>query len=108
MHKIGIFQKSLKVIGILKAENHQEVYKQLVSNWQNPEQIVINASEPRTILTDQDNWPELNDFESCMMYLDSVTYLPDDILVKVDRAAMGVSLETRVPFLDHHIFCLKH
>ncbi|HEX2094467.1 MAG TPA: asparagine synthase C-terminal domain-containing protein, partial [Longimicrobiaceae bacterium] len=59
--------------------------------------------EPPTLLTDATRWPTVPDFAARMMYLDALSYLPDDILVKVDRAAMAVSLETRVPFLDHRV-----
>jgi asparagine synthase (glutamine-hydrolysing) len=80
-----------------------ELYYKLVSHWHDPGAVVIGGREPPTTLT---SWSErlsgLNDVER-MMALDAVTYLPDDILVKVDRAAMGVSLETRVPLLDHRI-----
>jgi len=64
---------------------------------------VIGGHESPTILTDESRWADLPDFEQRMMYFDQVTYLPDDILVKVDRAGMGCSLETRIPMLDHRL-----
>jgi asparagine synthase (glutamine-hydrolysing) len=68
-----------------------------------PASVILSANEPETILTDRNGWPNLPEFEDQMMYLDSVSYLPDDILAKVDRASMAVSLETRVPLLDHRV-----
>lgn len=92
-----------KLSELLSAQRPEQIYHRLVSHWEHPEDIVIGASEPSTALTNDAEWPEFVDFEHRMMYLDAITYLPDDILVKVDRAAMGVSLETRVPFLDHRV-----
>jgi asparagine synthase (glutamine-hydrolysing) len=80
-----------------------DLYFNLVSEWKRPEELVLKASEPDTLLRRRSEWPDLPTFEDRMMYLDAMTYLPDDILVKVDRAAMGVALETRVPFLDHRV-----
>ena len=59
--------------------------------------------EPPTALTDRAQWADVSNFTQRMMYFDLVGYLPDDILVKVDRASMGVSLEARVPLLDHRV-----
>jgi asparagine synthase (glutamine-hydrolysing) len=79
----------------------------LVSTWANPSSLVKGKSgamviEPSSLLDDPLPIPEM-DLPLPMMYRDSMTYLPDDILCKVDRAAMACSLETRVPFLDHKV-----
>jgi asparagine synthase (glutamine-hydrolysing) len=79
------------------------MYRTLASHWKVPASVVIGAAEPPTTLTDAKTWPQLADPISTMMYLDTVTYLPDDILVKVDRASMSVGLEARVPLLDHRL-----
>jgi asparagine synthase (glutamine-hydrolysing) len=79
------------------------MYLGLVSHWKDPGALVLGADEPQTLLTDRDSWADLPDFTQRMMYLDLVTYLPDDILAKVDRASMAVGLEARVPLLDHRV-----
>ena len=92
-----------KGAGVLGSQSISELYLGLVSHSRNPSELVINGAEPETLLTQNPSYlDQLNEVER-MMALDLITYLPDDILVKVDRASMGVSLESRVPFLDHRI-----
>ncbi len=96
-------EKVHKLAGVVAVENPTRLYLSLVSHWDEPATVVLGAEEPPTPLTDAEQWPGFEDFTLRMMYLDAVTYLPDDILVKVDRASMGVSLEARIPLLDHRV-----
>ena len=95
--------KMHKLAGLLSLQSPEALYHSLVSHWSEPADIVIGGKEYETILTSPEMWPNTNNIIENMMYLDTVTYLPDDILVKVDRASMAVSLETRIPFLDHRV-----
>jgi asparagine synthase (glutamine-hydrolysing) len=92
-----------KLAGILPACSPQAMYFALASHWREPESVVLGAKEPDTLLTRADAWPHLPEFAQQMMFLDAATYLPDDILTKVDRATMAVGLEARVPLLDHRV-----
>ncbi len=85
------------------AEDGEAFYRNLTSHWQDPTSVVLNSREPPTLLSRREDWPEADEFAHWMMAMDTQTYLPDDILTKVDRAAMANSLETRVPFLDHRV-----
>jgi len=94
--------KVQKLAGVLGSADIADLHVRLASHFQHPERLVVGGSEPPSLFTHGPR-PLLDDPVEQMMYMDSVTYLPDDILVKVDRASMGVSLEARVPYLDHRV-----
>ncbi len=78
-------------------------YRRLISHWWEPERLVPGSSEPLGPVWDRSLQGRFASSVDWMQYLDVLTYLPDDILTKVDRASMAVSLETRVPLLDHRV-----
>lgn len=92
-----------KLAGIIDVESPDELYQRLVSQHRDPGSLVIGASEPSIWADAQTAMLDRDDFSERMMFHDLVGYLADDILTKVDRAAMAVSLETRIPLLDHHV-----
>ncbi len=94
--------KVSKLGEIFCAGSIESTYLRLISQWKQPERLVLQGTEPFSLPSRPEQWPPLPTITDRMMYLDLVTYLPDDILVKLDRASMGVSLEGRVPFLDDH------
>jgi asparagine synthase (glutamine-hydrolysing) len=93
-----------KAIDILTGDSPEALYLRMLSHWKDPAAVVIDGCEPLTVLTDPARRARTPSITESMMFMDSVLYLPDDILVKVDRASMGVSLEARVPLLDHRVY----
>ncbi len=100
-HRLG--DKLHKGAGVIGAASIDGLYHGLVSHWPDPDRLVIGGHELPTLLTEQNHGLRDLDPVERMMAIDLLTYLPDDILVKVDRASMAVSLESRVPMLDHRL-----
>ena len=92
-----------KVARQLAVKSDFDLYRGLVSQWQNPADVVIGGHEPDLQIISESSEKMFKDIEHRMMFMDTSTYLPDDILCKVDRASMGVSLEARVPLLNHNV-----
>ena len=89
-----------KLASVLDLKSEYDIYNRLISHWGDAENPVL--SDESVINYSFDKSDSMS-FEEKMMMLDTHTYLPDDILVKVDRAGMAVSLESRIPFLDHRV-----
>jgi len=95
--------KLLKLAQALRQNDPGAVYLRFVSHWTDPAAIVVDGNEPDTVLNRGGGPRDADGYTERMMLLDLTTYLPDDILVKVDRASMAVSLECRAPLLDHRV-----
>lgn len=92
-----------KFAEVIRSQNTHQLYKQLMSNWVQPASAVRDGYEPATPFSEAATVTSLVEPTHRLMYLDTITYLPDDILTKVDRASMSVGLEVRVPLLDHRV-----
>lgn len=102
--KRSLVERLRQVAEILPLESPVALYDYMMSYWKDPTVLVPDAREPAIPATDAARRPDFGgNPEHTMMFLDTVGYLTDDILVKLDRASMGTSLEARVPLLDHRV-----
>ena len=97
-----IGDKLHKFASVLGLPDGDAIYRRLLTHWE-PGEVVQNAKEPKGIVWDATVAKDMPDLLDRMQFLDLVTYLPDDILTKVDRASMAVALEARVPLIDHRV-----
>lgn len=81
-----------------------DFFPRLSQHWHQPESLVLDAKPAELPWTINKIAPQFQQAETAFMIFDTLNILPDNMLCKVDRAAMGASLETRVPFLDHRVF----
>ena len=92
-----------KLADVLATDRTSLAHRTLLSHWRDPASVVPDSSEPPTVHTHGSGGPAEMSVVERMMYLDQLSYLPDQILAKVDRATMAVGLEARMPILDHRV-----
>jgi asparagine synthase (glutamine-hydrolysing) len=102
-------QRVERLCGLMERGGEEAVFKDIVGQWPMPEEVVIGGTLPHNDLWSGSMRDAIRDFVPRMQFIDTLTYLPDDILVKVDRTSMAVGLEARVPIIDHRVveFCWR-
>lgn len=98
----AVGDKAHKLARFMDSRDPEAIYTRALSHW-TPSEVVLGANEPPTVMQCLADSAWLPCIEERMMLTDLLNYLPDDILAKVDRASMAVSLEARVPILDHRV-----
>lgn len=96
-------RKLCKFATVLKAKSLSSSYSEWVTHWRAFDKIIILDSKKSHSLNLLNIDTSIGDIDRELMLIDSLTYLVDEILVKVDRGAMSTSLETRAPYLDHEL-----
>jgi asparagine synthase (glutamine-hydrolysing) len=91
--------KAHKLLGVMGSRSSAELYRALCAHWLRPEDVLSRPVRAESAFPTVDT----GDLAQDMMLLDTITYLPDDVLTKVDRATMAVALEARSPLLDHRV-----
>jgi asparagine synthase (glutamine-hydrolysing) len=104
LNNFNLSQRLEKLNYLLPSENKLDFYKRIVTHWGNADEVVLGSKEITSNFNQFGGLASQYSYQENLMALDSLTYLTDDILVKVDRAAMANGLETRVPFLNHILF----
>ena len=99
-HDLG--QRMHRLAEVLRGSNQEDMYFRMISHW-NEASEMVGATEPATYFNTPQDQAIFGNILTRIMFLDGVTYLPDDILTKLDRASMAVALEARVPILDHRV-----
>ena len=100
--KTGLGSKLRRLAFVVEENNPEAIYRGVLSQWDESDEIVVGGQEYKGILWENHRL-KMPNFLDRMMLIDLVTYLPDDILAKVDRASMLVGLEVRAPLLDHRL-----
>ena len=99
----GLGNRAQVVCDLLPARDRRDLYARHFGHWRRPHESVLDGAAPTTFFDQTDTWRHPDGLLEEMMLVDGATYLPDDILTKLDRASMSVGLEARVPLLDHRV-----